>query len=224
MDLDTLSDKIPTDKSAENLACCRKLCPPKNFVRRNILSAGIQNIVCYIKAYQNNIQLALKHETDETFGRTKLPKFRLSAENFIRRKISPPKILSIADKVSDRFTSSFIGGFIPNRQTKIIHFTKNDQTTIFSSSSEKTQIKSIKLHKGYWYLAQDVRQRFTEKHISSLSVLLSLPALGSKIIFRNSLKFIACIFILYDKGPTTPKTVNWNNHWFFLFLNWIECI
>ena len=30
----TLSDKISADKSAENLAWCRKFCPPKNFVRR----------------------------------------------------------------------------------------------------------------------------------------------------------------------------------------------
>ena len=30
----TLSDKISADKSAENLASCRKFCPPKYFVRR----------------------------------------------------------------------------------------------------------------------------------------------------------------------------------------------
>ena len=30
----TLSDKISADKSAEILPCCRKFCPPKNFVRR----------------------------------------------------------------------------------------------------------------------------------------------------------------------------------------------
>ena len=31
---DTLSDKISADKRAENLAWCRKFCPPENFVRR----------------------------------------------------------------------------------------------------------------------------------------------------------------------------------------------
>ena len=30
----TLSDKFSADKSAENLACCRKFCPPNFFVRR----------------------------------------------------------------------------------------------------------------------------------------------------------------------------------------------
>ena len=30
----TLSDKISADKTAENLTCCRKLCPPKGLVRR----------------------------------------------------------------------------------------------------------------------------------------------------------------------------------------------
>ena len=44
--MDTLSDKISADKSAENLAYCRKFCPPKNFVGRKfcppkILSAEI---------------------------------------------------------------------------------------------------------------------------------------------------------------------------------------
>ena len=28
-----ISDKIPVDKSAENMACCRKFRPPKSFVR-----------------------------------------------------------------------------------------------------------------------------------------------------------------------------------------------
>ena len=42
----TLSDNISADKTAENLTCCQKFCPPKifsaeNFVRRNILSAEI---------------------------------------------------------------------------------------------------------------------------------------------------------------------------------------
>ena len=30
----TLSDKISADKSAENMACCRTFCPPKNVVNR----------------------------------------------------------------------------------------------------------------------------------------------------------------------------------------------
>ena len=34
----TLSDKISADKTAENVTCCRKLCPPKIFVHRKFLS------------------------------------------------------------------------------------------------------------------------------------------------------------------------------------------
>ena len=29
-------DNISADKTAENLTCCRKFCPPKSFVRRKI--------------------------------------------------------------------------------------------------------------------------------------------------------------------------------------------
>ena len=32
----TLSDKISADKTAENLTCCRKFCPPKSFVHRKL--------------------------------------------------------------------------------------------------------------------------------------------------------------------------------------------
>ena len=50
--MDTLSDKISADKSAENLAYCRKFCPPKNFVGRKfcppkILSAEILSYKVY---------------------------------------------------------------------------------------------------------------------------------------------------------------------------------
>ena len=37
----TWSDKISADITAKNLTCCRKFCPPKSFVCRNILSAEI---------------------------------------------------------------------------------------------------------------------------------------------------------------------------------------
>ena len=68
--VDTLSDKISADKSAENMACCRKFCPPKNFVRRKF---------CPPKLCPFHLKL--------TFRRTKLPKFRVGAENFVRRKV-----------------------------------------------------------------------------------------------------------------------------------------
>ena len=46
----TLSEKISANKSAENFA--RKILSAENFVRRNILSAEIQNIPCTI--YKHN--------------------------------------------------------------------------------------------------------------------------------------------------------------------------
>ena len=39
--LSTLSDKISTDKSAENFPCWRKFCPPKYFVRRNFVQYNV---------------------------------------------------------------------------------------------------------------------------------------------------------------------------------------
>ena len=82
-----LSDKISANETAENLACCRKFCPPKTLVRRKFCPLKS-------KAYQINTNLMSKHnflllvwgnkKPMKKLCRTKLPKFRLGAENFVR--------------------------------------------------------------------------------------------------------------------------------------------
>ena len=52
-----------------------------------------------MKLYQNHINLVLKHKMNNHFRRTKLPNFRIGAENFVRRKFGPPKILSVAETI-----------------------------------------------------------------------------------------------------------------------------
>ena len=99
----TLSDKNSSDKIVEISSWCRKFCPTKNFVRRKFCPMFQYKSQAKIGQKCRNFGLVSKILSDEKFcpskilsnisiqksgkNRTKLSKFRLGVENFVRRNI-----------------------------------------------------------------------------------------------------------------------------------------
>ena len=97
----TLSDKISADKSAENLALCRKFRPPKNFVRRKLCPPKYFNPTTSDgrkhDGKKNYDQLDFKKNVWRTniFGGQKCRNFDLVPKILSAEKFCPPKFCPI---------------------------------------------------------------------------------------------------------------------------------
>ena len=99
-------------------------CLPK-IMSAEIFQAEIQNIPCTIKAYHNNVKLMLKHKMDKTFSAEKLPKIRVGAENFVRRKFCQIRYAALTRMGENTHTHTEILAHIWPRQIEsVIHYTK----------------------------------------------------------------------------------------------------